>query len=61
MSKMKITQLKEILRKINQVDVAVYGDFCLDAYWFLDPKGGEISAETSLHSQAVKKHYYTPG
>ncbi|UCE07951.1 MAG: carbohydrate kinase, partial [bacterium] len=44
-----------------QVDVAVYGDFCLDAYWFLDPRGGEISAETSLHSQAVKKHYYTPG
>lgn len=58
---MKIIQLNEILEKIKQVKVAVYGDFCLDAYWFLDPRGGEISAETGLHSQAVKKHYYTLG
>ena len=59
--KMEITRLKKILEKIKQVKVAVYGDFCLDAYWFLDPRGGEISAETGLHSQAVKKHYYTLG
>ena len=59
--KMNISQLKQILKKIKQVKVAVYGDFCLDAYWFLDPRGGEISAETGLHSQAVKKHYYTLG
>ncbi len=58
---MKTTQLKQILKKIQQVKVAVYGDFCLDAYWFLDPRGGEISAETGLHTQAVKKHYYTLG
>jgi len=58
---MNTNQLKEILKKIKYVKVAVYGDFCLDAYWFLDPRGGEISAETGLHSQAVKKHYYTLG
>ena len=58
---MKITQLKAILEKIKKVKVAVYGDFCLDAYWFLDPRGGEISAETGLHSQAVQKHYYSLG
>jgi rfaE bifunctional protein kinase chain/domain len=58
---MEINQLTAILEKIKQVKVAVYGDFCLDAYWFLDPRGGEISAETGLHSQAVKKHYYTLG
>ncbi len=58
---MNTNQLKEILEKIKYVKVAVYGDFCLDAYWFLDPRGGEISAETGLHSQAVKKHYYTLG
>jgi rfaE bifunctional protein kinase chain/domain len=58
---MELPQLKEILEKIKQVKVAVYGDFCLDAYWFLDPRGGEISAETGLQSQAVKKHYYTLG
>lgn len=58
---MKIKQVKEILEKIKRVKIAVYGDFCLDAYWFLDPRGGEISAETGLHSQAIKKHYYTLG
>ena len=58
---MKKPHLKEILEKIKQVKIAVYGDFCLDAYWFLDPRGGEISAETGLLSQAVKKHYYTLG
>ena len=58
---MKTSHLKEILEKIKHVKVAVYGDFCLDAYWFLDPRGGEISAETGLHSQAVQKHYYTLG
>lgn len=58
---MKIAQLKLILKKIKHVKVAVYGDFCLDAYWFLDLRGGEISAETGLHSQAVKKHYYSLG
>jgi len=58
---MEIHQIKKILEKIKRVKVAVYGDFCLDAYWFLDPRGGEISAETGLHSQAVKKHYYTLG
>lgn len=54
-------QLKQILERITHVKVAVYGDFALDAYWFLDPRGGEISAETGLPSQAVKKHYYTLG
>ena len=58
---MNASQLRAILEKIKHVNVAVYGDFCLDAYWFLDPRGGEISAETGLHSQSVKKHYYTLG
>lgn len=58
---MKIIQLKQILEKIHHVKVAVYGDFALDAYWFLDPRGGEISAETGLPSQAVKKQYYALG
>jgi rfaE bifunctional protein kinase chain/domain len=58
---MKFKQLKAILEKIHHVKVAVYGDFALDAYWFLDPRGGEISAEKGLHSQAVQKHYYTLG
>ena len=58
---MKTEQVKEIVEKIRQVRIAVYGDFCLDAYWHLNPKGGEISVETALQAQAVEKHYYTLG
>jgi len=50
-----------ILDKIRKVKIAVYGDFCIDAYWILDPRGGEVSVETGLQAQAVKSHYYTLG
>ena len=58
---MKPARVKEILEKIKSVKIAVYGDFCLDAYWILSPKGGEISVETGLQSQGIKRHYYTLG
>jgi len=58
---MKIEQIENILKKIRNVKIAVYGDFCLDAYWILNPEGGEISAETGLQSQAVSKQYYKLG
>lgn len=58
---MKTERVKEILSKIKNVKIAIYGDFCLDAYWILDPQGGEVSVETSLQAQAVNKHYYTLG
>ena len=54
-------RIKEILKKINKVKIAVYGDFCLDAYWIMDTRGSEISIETGLQAEAVDKHYYTPG
>ena len=58
---MRSNQIIEILKKINKVKIAVYGDFCLDAYWIMDPGGSEISVETGLHAEAVRKHYYSPG
>lgn len=58
---MKQDQISHLLESITKVNVAVYGDFCLDAYWILNPKGGEISVETALQTQAVGKHYYTLG
>ena len=58
---MNAEQVKQILDKIKDVKVAVYGDFCLDAYWILDSKGGEMSVETGLQAQAISKHYYTLG
>jgi len=40
---METERIQELLKKIESVQIAVYGDFCLDAYWMLHPKGGEIS------------------
>ncbi len=54
-------RMREILDRIKQVKVAVYGDFCLDAYWMLDARGSEVSVETGLQAQAVARHYYSLG
>ena len=54
-------RVREILDHITGVRVAVCGDFCLDAYWMLNPRGGEVSAETGLPAQAVGRHYYSLG
>lgn len=54
-------RIGEILDRIRNVTVAVYGDFCLDAYWVLDPKGSEVSVETGLQARAVTRHYYSLG
>jgi len=58
---MKESRIREILAQIENVTVAVYGDFCLDAYWILDPQGSEVSVETGLQARAVHKHYYSLG
>ena len=58
---MKEQRISEILARIKNVKVAVYGDFCVDAYWQLDPCGSEVSLETGLHAQAVARHYYSLG
>ena len=58
---MKEERISEILARIKNVKVAVYGDFCIDAYWQLDPCGSEVSLETGLQAQAVARHYYSLG
>ncbi len=58
---MERSRIKEILEKIHHVKIAVYGDYCLDAYWIMDPRGSEVSVETGLKAEAVAKHYYSPG
>jgi len=54
-------RIREISTRIRDVKVAVYGDFCLDAYWILDPRGSEVSLETGLQARAVGGHYYSLG
>ena len=58
---MKEDRISEIAARIKNVKVAVYGDFCLDAYWLLDPRDSEVSLETGLQARAVGKHYYSLG
>jgi len=58
---MKEDRIREISTRLKDVRVAVYGDFCLDAYWVLDPRGSEVSLETGLQARAVGRHYYSLG
>lgn len=54
-------RIEDILKKITQTKVAVYGDFCLDCYWVMDQRGSEASIETGLMTETVARQYYTPG
>ena len=58
---MKTERVNEILSAIKDVKIAVCGDFCLDVYWMLDPRGSEVSVETGLHARAVGRHHYALG
>jgi rfaE bifunctional protein kinase chain/domain len=58
---MKTEHVREILDKIRGVAVGVYGDFCLDAYWIMSGEASEVSVETGLSAEAVKRHYYSLG
>ncbi len=58
---MKRDRINEILTRISSVRIAVYGDFCLDAYWLMDPDGSEVSVETGLQAESVSSHKYSPG
>ena len=59
--KTTIKRIEEILTKIREVKIGLYGDFCLDSYWTLDPRGSEISLETGLPAQAVSSQSYSLG
>ncbi len=58
---MKKEQLKKLLDDIRSVKIAVLGDFCLDAYWFIDESKSEISIETGQMTRPVKQQKYSLG
>jgi len=58
---MKSELLQEILKKFHSVKIAVIGDFCLDAYWFVDESKSEISVETGQSTRPVKEQKYSLG
>jgi rfaE bifunctional protein kinase chain/domain len=54
-------RLEELLAEIANVGVAVIGDFCIDAYWTLEPGGSEVSVETGKPAHAVRAQHYGLG
>ena len=54
-------RLRELLARIADVEVAVVGDFCVDAYWLLDDGGSEVSVETGKPAHAVRAQHYSLG
>jgi len=58
---MKAELLHEIISKIKSVKIAVVGDFCLDAYWFVDESKSEISVETGHETMPVRQQKYSLG
>ena len=58
---MKKEQLQKILDDIGSVKIAVLGDFCLDAYWFIDESKSELSIETGLMTRAIRQQIYSLG
>jgi rfaE bifunctional protein kinase chain/domain len=54
-------KLKKILSDISSVRIIVLGDFCLDAYWFIDEAMSEISIETNEVTRPVREQRYSLG
>ena len=58
---MKKEKLQKIIDDISSSRIAVIGDFCLDAYWFIDEAMSEISIETNEMTRPVAKQRYSLG
>ncbi len=54
-------ELGKLLDDISSARIAVIGDFCLDAYWFIDEAMSEISVETNQATRPVAKQRYSLG
>ncbi len=61
MKKMERNRLKTIIEQIKSVKIGVVGDFCLDAYWYIDKSKSEISLETGQMTIPVRNQKYTLG
>jgi len=53
--------LETALAAIPRARVTVFGDFCLDAYWLIDPDESELSVETHLPVRRVRRQRYSLG
>lgn len=53
--------LQDCLSRVQKAKVAVFGDFCLDAYWLIDSDQSEISIETGLPVHRIRQQRYSLG
>jgi rfaE bifunctional protein kinase chain/domain len=53
--------LETCIRNLSRARVAVFGDFCVDAYWLIDGDASEISVETGLPVRKVRTQRYSLG
>ena len=58
---MEKAKLEQIIKKIQATSIAIVGDFCLDAYWFIDESKSEISIETGEPTMPVGQQKYSLG
>ena len=58
---MFIRNLGDHLERLKEVEVAVIGDFCLDAYYQIDPEHSELSLETGQPIRAVSRMRFSLG
>ncbi len=53
--------LRDYLARLNELRIAVVGDFCLDAYWLAEMTRSELSRETPRFTLPVAEERYSPG
>lgn len=58
---MDIEKIKRSLSETNRVRVAVFGDYALDKYLYIDPARDEPSAETGLTAYQVHRRQLSAG
>lgn len=58
---MKESRLRDILNKINGVNIGILGDLCLDMYWLADMNKSLMSRETPHFPLPVVKEWTFPG
>ena len=53
--------LDAALEAVGGAKIAVFGDFCVDAYWLIDTSEEELSVETGLPVRRVRRQRYSLG
>jgi rfaE bifunctional protein kinase chain/domain len=57
----ELSWIEVVLSRLPAVCATVFGDFCLDAYWWIDEAEGERSLETGLPVRRIIRQQYGLG